>query len=164
MCYRRFRVKDLCIGSHSSRAVLSDGLWLWRLPSLLTSSGWLCMMFMVTFVSLWQHILYCTLNCEADFHLHLLLKCRGRWGTTDYFTASSPVHSLMFSFHLFFCLPCLLPSFTVPCKIVLARPDEQETCPYHFSLCHIMMVKRSLCGLIASWILAQTFSLVTWFL
>ena len=28
--------------------------------------------------------------------------------------------------HLFFCLPCLLPAFAVPCKMVLARPDERE--------------------------------------
>ena len=33
---------------------------------------------------------------------------------------SRPVHSLMLSSHLFFCLPCLLPPFTVPCKMVLA--------------------------------------------
>ena len=33
-----------------------------------------------------------------------------------------------------FCLPCLLPPFTVPCKVFLARPDEQETWPYHCSL------------------------------
>ena len=32
------------------------------------------------------------------------------------------------------CLPCLLPPFNVPCKTVLARPDERETCPYHCSL------------------------------
>ena len=38
----------------------------------------------------------------------------------------------MLSFHLLFYLACLLPSFTVPCKIVLARADERETCPYHF--------------------------------
>ena len=32
--------------------------------------------------------------------------------------------------HFFFCLPCLLPPpspHTVPCKLVLARPDERET-------------------------------------
>ena len=38
---------------------------------------------------------------------------------------SRPAHGLMSS-HLFFCLPCLLPPFTVPCKMVLARPDEWE--------------------------------------
>ena len=67
-----------------------------------------------------------------------------RWGTTDFFATSflhfslfstahwdlpnsRPVHSLMSSSHLFVCPPCLLPPFTVPCKMVLARPNEQET-------------------------------------
>ena len=45
---------------------------------------------------------------------------------------SRPVHSLMLSSHLFLLLLCLLPPFTVPRKIVLARPDEREICPYHF--------------------------------
>ena len=40
---------------------------------------------------------------------------------------SRPVHSLMLSSHLFLCLSCLLPPFTVPCKMVLARPGELET-------------------------------------
>ena len=52
--------------------------------------------------------------------------------------------------------------FTVPCKMVLARPDERETCHYHFSLHLFMMIRRSLCGLFACWILARTSSLVTW--
>ena len=69
---------------------------------------------------------------------------------------------LSMSFHLFFCLPHLLPPFTVPCKMVLARPDEQETWPYHCSLHLFTLVKRSLCGLIACWILAWTSLLVTW--
>ena len=56
---------------------------------------------------------------------------------------SRPVHFLMLSSHLFLCLPCLLPPFTVHCKMVLARPDEWETCPYHFSLCLFTMVRRS---------------------
>ena len=75
---------------------------------------------------------------------HLSLNREGRWGTTDDFTTSffyfflfstalwdllnsSRVHSLMLSSHLSLCLPCLLPPFTVPCKMVLARPDERET-------------------------------------
>ena len=37
---------------------------------------------------------------------------------------SRPVHSLMLSSHLFLCQPCLLPPFTVPCKMVLARPIQ----------------------------------------
>ena len=75
---------------------------------------------------------------------HLSLNSEGRWGTTDDFATSflhvpvlstalwdlansRPLHSLMLSSHLFLCLPCLLPRFTVPCKMVLARPDERET-------------------------------------
>ena len=75
-------------------------------------------------------------------HLHQSLNREGRLGTTDNFATSflhfplfstalwdlpnsRPVHSLMLSAHL--CLPCLLPPFTVPCKMVLARPDELET-------------------------------------
>ena len=40
---------------------------------------------------------------------------------------SRPVHSLMLSSHLFFCLPCLLSHFTVPSKMVSASRDERET-------------------------------------
>ena len=47
---------------------------------------------------------------------------------------SRPVKYRKLSSHLFFCLPRLLFSFTVPCKMVLARPGEREACPYHFSL------------------------------
>ena len=47
---------------------------------------------------------------------------------------SRPVHSLMLSSHLFLCLPCLLPPFTVLCKMVLARPDKRETV-YTTSVC-----------------------------
>ena len=34
----------------------------------------------------------------------------------------------MLSSHLFLTLPCLLPPFNVPCKMVLAKTDERETC------------------------------------
>ena len=107
---------------------------------------------------------------------HLSLNRDGRWGTTDDFTNSflhsffsvstslwdltnsKPVHSLMLSSHLFFCPPCLLPAFTVPCKMVLARPDERETCPYHCSFRLFTIVRRSSYGPIACWILARTSS------
>ena len=56
------------------------------------------------------------------------------------------VHSLMLSSNLFLCLPCLLPPFTEPCKMVLARRDERETCPYHYGLRLFTMVRKSLCG------------------
>ena len=92
-----------------------------------------------------------TLSSSADaemhshhHHHHLSLNRDGRCGTTDDFATSSllfslfstahwdlrnsrPVHSPMLSSHLFLCLTCLLPPFTVPFKMVLARPDERET-------------------------------------
>ena len=103
----------------------------------------------------------------------------GRWGTTVDFATnflhfslfstalwdlanSRHVHSVMLSSHLFLCRPCLLSPSTVPCKMILDRPDEQETCPYHFGLRLFTIVRRSSCGPIAWWILARTSSLVTW--
>ena len=79
-------------------------------------------------------------------HHHQSLKHEGRWGTTDDFATrflrfslfstalwdlpnSRPVHFLKLSSHLFVCPLCLLPPFTVPCKMVLAWPDERETWP-----------------------------------
>ena len=62
----------------------------------------------------------------------------------------------------FLCPPCLLPPFTVPRKMVLARPDERETWPYHRSLRLFTIVRRSSCGSLACWILARTSSSVTW--
>ena len=84
-------------------------------------------------------------------HHHLSLNRVCRWGTTDdfatsflhsslFFTAfwdlanSRPGHSRMWSSYLFLFLPCLLSPYTVPCKVVLARPDERETWLYHCSL------------------------------
>ena len=112
-------------------------------------------------------------------HHHLSLNHEGRWGTTNDFTISflhfslfstalrdmsnsRPVHALMLPSHPFLCLPCLLPPFTVPCEMVLARPDEHETCRYRYSLRLFTMVRRSSCGPISCWILARTSSLVTW--
>ena len=88
-------------------------------------------------------------NLHSTVHYHhrhhrQSLHREGRWGTTDDFATSfihfslfstalcdlpnsRPVHSLMLSSYLFPCPPCLLPPFTVPCKMVLAEPDEQET-------------------------------------
>ena len=72
------------------------------------------------------------------------------------------IHSFMFSSHRFLYLPFILTSFTVPYKMVLARPDERETWPYHCSLRLFTMVRRSSFGPTAYWILARTSSLVTW--
>ena len=92
------------------------------------------------------------------FFLHFPLFSTALWHLVN----SRPVHSLMLSFHLCHSLPRLLPPFTVPCKMVLARPDERETRPYHCSLRFFTVVRRSSCGPIAYWILARTSSLVTW--
>ena len=59
----------------------------------------------------------------ATSFLHFSLFSTALWDLPN----SRPVHSLMLSSHLFLCLPCLLPPFIVPCKMVLARPDEWET-------------------------------------
>ena len=85
------------------------------------------------------------LSLSSPHHHHnLSLNRKGPWGITDDFAISflhfplfstalwdlpnsRPVHSLMLSSHLFLCLPCLLPPFTVFCKMVLAKLDEQET-------------------------------------
>ena len=78
---------------------------------------------------------------QISLHFLLSLNHGGCWGTTDDFTTSflhfslfattlwdlansRLVHSQILSFHLFFFLPCLLPPFTLPCKMVLARPYE----------------------------------------
>ena len=53
--------------------------------------------------------------------LHFSLFSTALWDLVN----SRPVHSQMLSFHLFLYLPCRLPPFTVPCKMVLARPDER---------------------------------------
>ena len=86
----------------------------------------------------------CLVHHHHHHHHYQSLNREGRRGTTDDFATTflhfslfstalwdlpntGPVHSLMLSSHLFLCLPYLLPPFTVPRKMVLARPDERET-------------------------------------
>ena len=102
-----------------------------------------------------------------------------RWGTTVDFTTSflhssrfstfrsmmfhsRLVHSLMLSTHRFLCLPLRLPPWTVPCRIVLASPDDRVMCPNHFSLRLFTVVKRSSYGPMVFPILTFTSSLVMW--
>ena len=42
---------------------------------------------------------------------------------------SIPVHSLILSSHLFFCLPLFHFPFTVPCGLVFAKPEEARRIP-----------------------------------
>ena len=84
----------------------------------------------------------------------------GRRGTTDEFppipfhldlfsaalvelAKSVPVHSLILSSHLFFCLPLFLFPFTVPCRIVFAKPEDLETWPNHLSFRFLTRVRSS---------------------
>ena len=54
---------------------------------------------------------------------------------------SIPVHSLILSSHLFFCLPLFLFPFTVPCRIVFAIPEDLETWPNHLSFRFLTRVR-----------------------
>ena len=56
---------------------------------------------------------------------------------------SIPVHSLILSSHLFFCLPLFLFPFTVPSRIVFAKPEDLETWPNHLSFRFLTRVRSS---------------------
>ena len=75
-----------------------------------------------------------------------------------------PVHSLMLSSHLFFCLPLLLAPSTVPCRTVFDMLEDLEMWPYHLSLLFFTMVRRSSCTPTAFWILLRTSSFITRYL
>ena len=121
---------------------------------------------------------YVSSHVNDLFLSYLSRSLADRWGTTVDFTTSflhssrfsafcsmmfhsRPVHSLMLSSHRFLCLP-LLPPWTVPCRIVLASPDDRLTCPYHFSLRLFTAVRRSSYGPMAFLILPFTSWLVMW--
>ena len=112
-------------------------------------------------------------SLHLQFHLSRSLV--DRWGVTDDLATSSlhssrlsaflmaaysvmPVHSGMLSSHLFLCLPRLLLSCSVPCRIVLASPVDLVTCRYHFSLPLFTVVKRSSWGPMACRVLFRTSS------
>ena len=103
----------------------------------------------------------------------------GRRGTTDEFATipfhldlfsaalvelakSISVHSLILSSHLFFCLPLFLLPFTVPCRIVFAKPEDLETWQNHLSFRFLTRVRSSSYSPMADWIFLRTSSLVTW--
>ena len=53
----------------------------------------------------------------------------------------NPVHSAILFSQRFFCWPFLLPPCTIPCKIVLANPDDLDTCPNHFNLRSLLRLR-----------------------
>ena len=73
-----------------------------------------------------------------------------------------PVHSLMLSSHLLFCLPLLLAPFNVTCRTVFAMPADLEMWPYHLSFRFLAMIRRPSCTPVALWTLLRTSSFVTW--
>ena len=75
---------------------------------------------------------------------------------------SIPVHSLILSSHLFYCLPLFLFPFTMPCKIVFAKQEDLETWPNHLSFRFLTRVRSSSYSPMAAWIFLRTSSLVTW--
>ena len=103
----------------------------------------------------------------------------GRQGTTDEFATthlhnvlfsaalvelvkSIPVHPLILTSHLFFFLPLFLCPFTVPCRIVFAKPENFETWPNHLSFRFLTRVRSSSYSPMDAWIFLQISSLVTW--
>ena len=77
---------------------------------------------------------------------------------------SIPVHPLILSSHVFFCLPLFLFSFTVPCRIVFAKPEDLESWPNHLSFRFLTRAWSSPYSPMAAWIFLRTSLLVTWFL
>ena len=84
------------------------------------------------------------------------------WAALVELAKSIPVHSLILSSHLFFCLPLFLFPFTVPCRIVFAKPEDLETWPNHLSFRFLTRVRSSSYSPMAAWIFLRTSSLVTW--
>ena len=108
-----------------------------------------------------MHHLSCALRLLKTYSiLFYPITLEGRRGTTDEFATipfhldlfsaaqvelakSIPVHSLILSSHLFFCLPLFLFPFTVPCRIVFAKPEDLETWPNHLSFRFLTRVRSS---------------------
>ena len=120
------------------------------------------------------------LYVKSIFFLFYPITLEGRRGTTDEFETipfhlvlfsaavlvelakSIPVHSLILSSHLFVCQPLLLFPFTVPFRIVFARPEDLETWPNHLSFRFLTRIRSSSYSPMAVWIFLRTSSLITW--
>ena len=114
-----------------------------------------------------------------EFYLFYPITLEGLPGTTDEFATiplylvlfsaapvelakSIPVHSLILSTYLFFCLPLLLFPFTVLCRIVFAKSEDTETWPNHLSFRFLTRIRSASCFPVTAYILLRTSSLVTW--
>ena len=106
----------------------------------------------------------------TNLHLHLHPNCRAhwRWLHNQFPPFFSVLHCplglddfLAYPFPDVVFPPLLLSvlsssPFHCALQMVLARPDEWETWPYHCSVRLFTIVRRSSCGPIACWILVQT--------
>ena len=111
--------------------------------------------------------------------LFYLITLEDRRGTTDEFAKNPlhlvlfsavlvelakciPVHSLMLFSHLYFCLPLFLFPFTVPCRIVFAKPEVLETWTNYLSFRFLTRVRSLSYSQVAARIFLRTSSLVAW--
>ena len=110
--------------------------------------------------------------------LFYLISLEGNRGTTDEFVIFSfhlvlfsaalvemtnpiPVHSLILSSRCFFCLPLFSIPFTVPCRVVFAKPEDLETWPDHLRFRFLIRVRSSSYSQMAALIFLRTSSFVT---
>ena len=129
----------------------------WSVPLLLQYAKSRFVMYWYAFVCWQTYRIYYHLFYSILFYPITLL---GRWGTTDDFETipfhlvlsstalvelakSIPVHTLVLSSHLFFCLPLLLFPFIVPFRIVFAKPEDLETWPNNLSFRFLTSVRSS---------------------
>ena len=87
---------------------------------------------------LWRCTCTYTSSCNLSLHFILFSASLTAWQNFN------PVHSAMLFSQRFFCRPLLLPHCTVLCKIVLASPNDLDTCPNHSNLRFFTVVKISL--------------------
>ena len=150
---------SLSYSSASSVLSVSPNLLVWKIPKVhalfwqLWPTCWILWQCIIIII-----IITIIIIINPLCLLHFSLFSTAFWDLPK----SRPVHSLMLS-----SLPlplATLSSSPFHCALqdVLARPDEQETWPYHYSLRLFMIVRRSFCGPIACGILAKTSALVTW--
>ena len=142
---RIFKARVLKLGIHMDNELLYYGIENHTPCSY--SSLYLSIFYPGFFVFVYRLFRICVTVFFATYFLLLLSilfypitlgRCRG---TTDEFATipfhldlfsaalvelakSIPVHSLILSSHLFFCLPLFLFPFTVPCRIVFAKPED----------------------------------------
>ena len=68
------------------------------------------------------------------------------WETARYrlkYCLKGPLNPKQPTNQIFFCLPLFLFPFTVPCRIVFAKPEDLETWPNHFSFRFLTRVRSS---------------------